>query len=114
MDTVEVCTTQLGVVRVSSCGHDMFIKLKIESPSMTHGLIDQDHRITTKIDVSKFSQRRSDALLAHATQVDPNSPFWFGLPSEKSAEAYPWDDYILAFSRVGQICNESDLFEGVE
>ena len=94
----------------------MFNKLKIESP-FNDAWFDrpsQDHRITTKIDVSKFSKRRSDALLAHETQVDPNSPFWFGLPSEKSAEAYPWDDYILAFSRVGQISNESDLFEGVK
>ena len=96
--------------------HDMFNKLKIESP-FNDAWFDrpsQDHRITTKIDVSKFSKRRSDALLAHETQVDPNSPFWFGLPSEKSAEAYPWDDYILAFSRVGQISDESDLFEGVK
>ncbi len=27
---------------------------------------------------------RHDALLAHATQVDPTSPFWFGLPREVS------------------------------
>ena len=73
----------------------------------------QDHRITTKIDVSQYGQIRNDALLAHATQVDPESTFWFGLPSGAAAEAYPWDDYVLAFSRVGEIAEEGDLFVGI-
>ncbi|HJM99503.1 MAG TPA: mycothiol conjugate amidase Mca [Acidimicrobiales bacterium] len=95
--------------------HAMFKKLKLESP-FNDAWFDrpsQDHRITTKINVSDHSQRRTDALLAHATQVDPESPFWFGLPSDKSAEAYPWDDYILAFNRAGPIGEEKDLFEGI-
>lgn len=95
--------------------HAMFKKLELESP-FNDAWFDrpsQDHRITTKINVSDHSQRRTDALLAHATQVDPESPFWFGLPSDKSAEAYPWDDYILAFNRVGPIGEEKDLFEGI-
>ena len=95
--------------------HAMFKKLELESP-FNDAWFDRpskDHRITTKINVSDHSQRRTDALLAHATQVDPESPFWFGLPSDKSAEAYPWDDYILAFNRVGPIGEEKDLFEGI-
>tara|TARA_B100000902_G_scaffold390186_1_gene438678 strand:+ start:2029 stop:2865 length:837 start_codon:yes stop_codon:yes gene_type:complete len=95
--------------------HAMFKKLELESP-FNDAWFDrpsQDHRITTKINVSDHSQRRTDALLAHATQVDPESPFWFGLPSDKSAEAYPWDDYILAFNRAGPIGEEKDLFEGI-
>ena len=95
--------------------HAMFKKLELESP-FNDAWFDrpsQDHRITTKINVSDHSERRPDALLAHATQVDPESPFWFGLPSDKSAEAYPWDDYILAFNRVGPIGEEKDLFEGI-
>jgi len=95
--------------------HNMFKKLELESP-FNDAWFDrpsQDHRITTKINVSDHSQRRTDALLAHATQVDPDSPFWFGLPSDKSAEAYPWDDYILAFNRVGPVAEETDLFEGI-
>ncbi len=95
--------------------HAMFKKLELESP-FNDAWFDrpsQDHRITTKINVSDHSQRRTDALLAHATQVDPESPFWFGLPSDKSAEAYPWDDYILAFNRAGPISEETDLFEGI-
>jgi len=95
--------------------HAMFKKLELESP-FNDAWFDrpsQDDRITTKINVSDHSQRRTDALLAHATQVDPESPFWFGLPSDKSAEAYPWDDYILAFNRAGPISEETDLFEGI-
>ena len=43
---------------------------------------------------------RLDALLAHATQIDPTSPFWFGLPREDQAAIHPCDDYILARSLV--------------
>ena len=31
-----------------------------------------------------YEDVRFEALLAHATQVDPTSPFWFGLPREVS------------------------------
>ena len=73
----------------------------------------QDHRITTRIEVAKWYDRRCDALLAHATQVDPTSPFWFGLPREVAAQAYPWEDYILARSDVATELPEDDLFAGL-
>jgi mycothiol S-conjugate amidase len=77
---------------------------------------DHDHRITTRIDVSGFMWARTKALLAHATQVDPSEPFWFGLDDEQLASAYPWEDWILARSVVGSIPSsdtERDLFEGI-
>ena len=57
-----------------------------------------------------------EALLAHATQVDPNEPFWFGLTDDELAEVYPWEDWVLAESLVGfpppgEL--EDDLFAGV-
>ena len=73
----------------------------------------QDERITTRIEVAKWYDRRCDALLAHATQVDPTEPFWFGLPREVAAEAYPWEDYILARSDVATALPEDDLFAGL-
>ncbi len=73
----------------------------------------QDERITTRIEVAKWYDRRCDALLAHATQVDPTEPFWFGLPREVAAEAYPWEDYILASSDVATALPEDDLFAGL-
>ena len=39
---------------------------------------------------------RREALLAHATQVDPESPFWFGLPPEVMDSIQTADEYRLA------------------
>jgi mycothiol S-conjugate amidase len=55
-----------------------------------------DHRITTRINVANWYDRRCDALRAHATQIDPLSPFWFGLPDAEAAQIYPFEDFILA------------------
>lgn len=96
--------------------HEKFLELGMESP-FDEKWFDRpglDGRITTKIDVSEGDHVRKEALLAHATQIDPNSPFWFGLPPEVSS-TYPWDDFILARSLVGTPSTfpEDDLFEGV-
>jgi mycothiol S-conjugate amidase len=77
---------------------------------------DSDHRITTKVDVGDFMWARSESLKAHATQVDPTEAFWFGLADDELAKVYPWEDWILAESRVGPIPaadTEHDLFAGV-
>jgi mycothiol S-conjugate amidase len=77
---------------------------------------DQDDRITTKIDISDFMWARTRALLAHATQVDPNEGWWFGLSDDELTAVYPWEDWILARSLVGDIPtddSERDLFAGV-
>ncbi len=60
----------------------------------------QDDRITTQVSLEGYEDVRNEALLAHATQVDPNSPFWFGLPRDVSRTIHPFDDYVLAQSRV--------------
>ena len=74
-----------------------------------------DEPFTTAIDIAGFEDVRSDALKAHATQVDPNSPFWFGLPPEVLEEIYPVDQFFLAQSRVEGIrrARSDDLFAGV-
>ena len=38
-------------------------------------------KITTQVDVADYIELRSKALLAHATQIDPDS-FWFAIPDE--------------------------------
>ncbi len=95
--------------------HEAFGELGLESPyeEWWFDRAWQDHRITTRIEVAKWYDRRCDALLAHATQVDPTSPFWFGLPRQVAAEAYPWEDYILARSDVPTELPEDDLFAGL-
>ncbi len=96
--------------------HALYGRLGLESPYSEDWFKrpSQDHRITTRIHVEAWYERRSDALLAHATQVDPESPFWFGLPADEAAAVYPWDDYILADARVDTDVPEEDLFSGID
>jgi mycothiol S-conjugate amidase len=77
---------------------------------------DNDHRITTRVDVTDFQWARSAALRAHASQVNPDEGFWFALDDTELATLYPWEDWILARSLVGPIPDaggEHDLFAGV-
>ena len=95
--------------------HDKFVELGIESPFGEDWFKrpGQDDQITTSIDIGEWFDVRLDSLLAHATQVDPESPFWFGLPREVSRTVHPFDDYVLARSRVDTELPESDLFAGL-
>ena len=95
--------------------HRAFAELGLESPyeDFWFKRPNQDDRITTRVDVSDFYDARVGGLKAHATQIDPESKFWFGLPPEVDRVAYPYDDYVLADSRVQTERPESDLFAGV-
>ena len=76
----------------------------------------QDERITTRIDVGKYLWARSQALIAHASQVDPTEAWWFGLDDDELAEVYPWEDWILARTLVEPIPGdllEDDLYAGI-
>ena len=68
--------------------------------------------ITTQIDVADYIELRSKALMAHATQIDPDS-FWFIIPDELQKRIYPWEDYTLVASTVPVETPESDLFAGI-
>jgi mycothiol S-conjugate amidase len=95
--------------------HEKLLELGKESPfdAAWFERPSQDHRITTRIDVTDWYQARIDALLAHATQVDPNSAFWFALPPDVARDVYPFEDYHLARSLVDADAPENDLFAGV-
>ena len=81
------------------------MELGLESP-FDDGWLERaaanDASYTTMIDISDYADVRREALLAHATQVDPTSPFWFGLPPEVARSVHPVDEYILARSLVGE------------
>ncbi len=93
--------------------HEKFIELGLESPfdAKWFERPDHDDRITTRLDVSEHDNVRRAALIAHETQIDPDSPFWFGLPPD--VVVYRYDDYILARSLVDSATPEDDLFAGV-
>ena len=68
----------------------------------------QDHRITTKIDIGDFHVG-ADGGAACARHADrPERRLWFGLTDEQLAETYPWEDWILARSRVGPIPDDDE------
>jgi mycothiol S-conjugate amidase len=98
--------------------HEKFLELGLESPFGEDWMermrnLEHDDRVTTLVPIAEHYDVREKALLAHATQVDPESPFWFGLPTEVARDVHPWDDYILARSLVDSEPPEDDLFAGI-
>ncbi len=96
--------------------HEKLLELGKESPYQDEWFEreDHDHRITTSVHVGEFTDVRRQALLAHATQIDPESPFWFALPPDVARTVHPYEEYVLARSLVDTDLPEDDLFAGVE
>jgi mycothiol S-conjugate amidase len=69
-------------------------------------------KITTRVPVADWFERRDAALMAHATQVDPNGWF-FSVPLDLQRQVWPTEDYELARSLVDSSIPEDDLFAGV-
>jgi mycothiol S-conjugate amidase len=95
--------------------HEKCLELYDESP-FDERFLDrdsEDHLITAKVEVEKYWDNRCDALLAHATQVDPNESFWFPLPRPVAASVYPYDDYELSHTTIEVDDVEDDLFAGI-
>ena len=68
--------------------------------------------MTTRVECAECFDLRDRALLAHATQVDPDGT-WFQVPREVQARVWPTEDYeagrVLRAGRRG----EDDLFAGL-
>ncbi len=67
---------------------------------------------TTHVPVGDFLEVRDAALRAHASQVPPDSPFFFW-PNDVQREAWPYEDFQLVSSLVQTELPESDLFSGI-
>jgi mycothiol S-conjugate amidase len=95
--------------------HEKFLELGLESPFDEKWFQRGENAepATTVIDVNGYAGVREQALLAHATQIDPTSKFWFGLPPEVSQTVYPYDEYVLARTTVPTDIPEDDLFAGI-
>jgi mycothiol S-conjugate amidase len=95
--------------------HEKFLELGLESPydERWFSRASQDERITTRIDVAGYYRRRKAGLIAHATQIDPDSKFWFGLPDDVAEGVYPVEDWVRVASLVASPLPEDDLGAGL-
>lgn len=71
-----------------------------------------DARVTTKVPCADYFEVRDRALLAHATQIDPDG-FFFQIPLDAQKKAWPTEDFELVTSFVDSELPEDDLFAGV-
>jgi mycothiol S-conjugate amidase len=102
--------------------HEAMLARGLESPyadRMKDWTDDEDedkgrprYEITTRIPCGDYFEIRDQALLAHATQVDPEGG-WFACSAEVQRAAWPTEDYHLARSVVDAGQPEDDLFAGI-
>jgi mycothiol S-conjugate amidase len=72
----------------------------------------QQREITTRVPVGEYFETRDAALKAHATQIDPDGPF-FRTPNDIRRAVWPTEDFELARSVIDTTLPEDDLFAGV-
>jgi mycothiol S-conjugate amidase len=97
--------------------HEAMLAAGLESPyaeRLKEWKPDPEHdaRITTKVPSAEYFPVRDKALLAHATQIDPEGA-WFAVPLELHQKAWPTEDYELVRSFVETELPEDDLFAGI-
>ncbi|HEY5334900.1 MAG TPA: mycothiol conjugate amidase Mca, partial [Mycobacteriales bacterium] len=73
---------------------------------------DDPRHVTTQVECAEYFPLRDRALLAHASQIDPDGR-WFRLPMPVQAAAWPTEDYELARSLIDTSLPEDDLFAGL-
>ena len=75
---------------------------------------DPEHaaRVTTRVECASYFPVRDWALLAHATQVDPEGA-WFHIPLDVHESVWPTEDWELVRSHVEVSLPEDDLFAGI-
>jgi mycothiol S-conjugate amidase len=86
--------------------------LLVQLAEMRDWMRDRPYLATTQIPIGDFLEVRDAALRAHASQVPPDSRFFFW-PNDLQRKAWPYEDFQLAHSRVEMVVPESDLFAGI-
>lgn len=74
---------------------------------------DVTSRLTTFVPCADYFPLRDHALRAHASQVDPDGP-WFSVPMGIQQAGWPTEDYQLVKSMVPVTLPEDDLFAGID
>ena len=95
--------------------HEAMLALRGESPFAEWLKRWEDRpepEVTTQVHVADYFRQRDEALLAHATQIDPKGWF-FMIPHELQREVWPWEDFQLVRSLVPAPTPEDDLFAGL-
>ncbi len=97
--------------------HEALLGAGLESPytemlSTWDPAKDISHRVTTRVPCGEYFDVRDRALLAHATQIDPDGR-WFATPMDLQRQVWPTEDYELARSLVDNPTPEDDLFAGI-
>jgi mycothiol S-conjugate amidase len=97
--------------------HDVMVAKGLESPyeeRLKEWKDDPEHqrRVTTRVECAEFFPVRDRALIAHATQIDPDG-WWFRVPMEISQAAWPTEDFELVESLVEVALPEDDLFGSI-
>ncbi|MEU7169060.1 mycothiol conjugate amidase Mca [Streptomyces morookaense] len=96
--------------------HDALLERGMESP---YGewlerweSMGRERTLTTYVPCGDFFEIRDKALIAHATQIDPDGG-WFRVPLDLQREIWPTEEYELAKSLVDTSLPEDDLFAGI-
>ncbi|HET7400033.1 MAG TPA: mycothiol conjugate amidase Mca [Intrasporangium sp.] len=95
--------------------HEAMLARGLESPYaewLQNWTQRRDGRITTRVPCAEFFETRDRALLAHATQVDPDG-FFFTVPLEVQRDVWGTEDFEAALSYVPIVDGEDDLFAGL-
>lgn len=113
-------------VRRMKAMHAKFLELGLESPfdsDRWKGALEADAAAPAGkdaslprvvVDITGYTSASREALLAHATQVDPNSRMWFGLPPDVADTVYPYEEYEVARDLTATGPSGDDLFNGVD
>jgi mycothiol S-conjugate amidase len=97
--------------------HDEMLRRGLESPygdRLKEWKPDPAHdaRITTRVPCADYFPVRDRALIAHATQIDPDGP-WFHVPLDLQQAVWPTEDFELVKAQVPTELPEDDLFAGI-
>ena len=69
-------------------------------------------RVTTRVQCADYFPVRERALLAHATQIDPDGSF-FAISAKEQGAIWPTEEWDLSMSYVPVPDDEDDLFAGL-
>jgi LmbE family N-acetylglucosaminyl deacetylase len=80
-------------------------------PEVLRQMDEAEARITTTVDILPVLERKREALMAHASQIQES---WFSkIPAEIGAQAFGRESFIRAADSTGVPVPEDDLFAGL-